>query len=288
MFRGFFAAALVTALAQTASAALFAGNATNYVQGTIYSDNMGTINTYDMGFNDPTVVGDPTAGPFAGLTDFDFPPVEVISPFDPPSDGDQAVAIGIGGHITLTFPQPINVIPGGMIGVFTTSGIGDSSYPNGVAGSTAANFEQQSAIVKVSLNGQKWYSLGLINFNNPENYFTNADSPYETSFPDNAHMADFGQPFNGTLSDFNGLDYADMLTLLDGSAGGTWLDLSSTGLSQVQYIQFCEPADDVAMTSFVGISAISAADASLPEPASLFLMLIPGALLLRRRVARSI
>jgi hypothetical protein len=288
MFRFLLAAVVLTAISQSARAALFAGNASNYTQGTVYYDDSGNINTFDMSFNDPTVVGDPTSSPLSGLTDFDFPPVGIISPFEPPSDSDQAVTVGYGGTITLMFPQPINVVPGGTIGVFTTTGLVDTDYNSGLAGSTASTFEDQSAIVQVSLDGKKWYSLGMQVFSNPENYFTNATDPYGTSIPDNAQVADFGQPFYGTLSSFDGLDYAQILSLFNGSAGGTWLDLTGISLTQVQYIQFSEPEGVVPMTSFVGISAIAASDQSVPEPTSAAALLVLAGLMLRRRAARSI
>jgi hypothetical protein len=294
MFRGFFAAVILAGIGRCAAGAMFAGYSSNYVQGTIYLDNMGDVNNYDMSFNDPTVIGDPTAGPLAGLTDFDFPPVEVSSPFNPPSDMDQAVTIGLGGQITVAFPQPINIVAGGTIGVFTTVGVGDVDYPNGVAGNPAGTLDEQSAIVKVSLNGQNWVSLGLANFDNAENYFTNATSPYQLYIPPDAQVADFGKPFYGNVFSFDGRDYAQMLALLNGSAGGTWLDLSWTGLSQVQYIQFSEPNCQVPETSFLALSAVSAADASVPdlvgaisvpEPASSAAVLILAGLTLRRRRA---
>jgi hypothetical protein len=47
------------------------------------------------------------------------------------------------------------------------------------------------------------------------------------------------------LSDFNGLTYPQMLTLLNGSAGGTWFDLTNVPLPGVRFVEFSvDPADD--------------------------------------------
>jgi hypothetical protein len=59
--------------------------------------------------------------------------------------------------------------------------------------------------------------------------------------------ANLGQPFLGSLSSFNGLDWQQTLAVLNGSAGGTWLDLSGVKtangqpITGVNYIKFSVP-----------------------------------------------
>jgi hypothetical protein len=280
------AAALGAAqIVQAAHAAVFATYSSgSYTQGTIYSDTMGDIDTDDMAFNDPTVVGDPTTSPTAGITDLDYGAPGIICPFNPPADTDQLVTVGSGGTITLQFPKPINVLSSApTVGVFTAAGLIDNDYPNGQATDPATLFSNpESAVVSVSANGSTWVSLGVQNFNIPENFFTNATSPYQVTAPSPADVADFGQPFTQTLDSFDGKTYSGILTKLNGSAGGTWLDLSGTGLSEINYIQFTEPTDQVPVTSFIAIDAVSANDASVPEPASSVAFLALGGLCLRR------
>jgi hypothetical protein len=276
-------AAAALGAAQSVRAAVFAPYLSgSYTQGTIYNSD-GSVDSYDMGFNNPVVVGDPTSGPTAGLTDLDFGFPEIISPFDPPADADQIVTVGYGGQITLKFPQSIkaqNSAP--TLGVFTAVGLIDSQYPDGVATDPAQVFGTESAFVSVSADGHTWVSLGLQNLNNPQNYYTNATSPYQLPAPSPADIADFGQPFTGSLSSFDGEGFSQILTTLNGSAGGTWLDLSGTGLSQINYIQFSEPTGQVPDTSFVALEAVSANDASVPEPGSAIALLALSGLCFRR------
>src|SRR5208282_788494 len=109
--------------------------------------------------------------------------------------------------------------------------------------------------------------LGLQNLNIPENYYTNAGNPYQFPAPSPTDLANFGQPFTGTLDSFDGESFSQILTTLNGSAGGTWLDLSNTGLNEINFIQFSEPLNQTPDTSFLALEAVSANDASVPEPA---------------------
>ena len=259
--RRFYAAGFIPlAACQAVHAALFAQYLPgSYTQGTIYTDTTGDIDSYDMSFNNPSVVGDPTAAANAGLTDIDFGFPEIITPFNPPADADQLVTIGSGGSITLQFPQPINVAASApTVGVFTGIGFFDSQYPNGVNYSPTQTFDTQSAVVSVSADDKNWVSLGFQNFTVPENFYANAANPYQFPAPSPAQLADFGQPFTGLTNSFDGENFSQILAKLNGSAGGTWLNLAGSGLSQINYIQFSEPAGQVPVTSFVAINAISA------------------------------
>ena len=69
---------------------------------------------------------------------------------------------------------------------------------------------------------------------------------------------------------FSGKPYLEAVELLQGSAGGTWLDVSSTGLDRVGYIRFSVP---VGQGSVFKLDAVSIADAAVgtavPESATL-------------------
>jgi hypothetical protein len=88
-------------------------------------------------------------------------------------------------------------------------------------------------------------------------------------------VADFSKPFTGTLSSLNGLTYPQIVGLLDGSAGGTWLDVSGAGLSSVAYVRFDVPAVE-------GQRLVLDAVTAVPEPA-LGLSILPAIALLSRR-----
>ncbi len=172
----------------------------------------------------------------------------VVSPFNPPFLPNEIVSVGETGQITLRLSNYAIPQPSGPpeIGVFESVGIADEDYPNGKAGSPAFAFGPDSAVVEVSPDGTSWISLGKLFFNIPANGYTDLSDPF--SGVPGSTPSDFQQPFVGSLSDFNGLSYShptnfDMLDLLAGSGGGTWIDISSTGLAKVGYIRFSVPDD---------------------------------------------
>jgi hypothetical protein len=156
-------------------------------------------------------------------------------------------------------------------------GLVDTSWPSGVAGQPATPYTAvRQASISVSDDGNSWASLGLITFDLPTNYYSEGlnDPGYATIV--GTKVADFSKPFLGTLSDFDGKDWPHVLDLLDGSAGGTWLDLSGTGLSQVDYVKFdVEAGQQMYVDSVVGVA--------VPEPGVALILLGAGLLGLRQR-----
>jgi MYXO-CTERM domain-containing protein len=132
--------------------------------------------------------------------------------------------------------------------------------------------------------------------NMPANYYANATS-YNVAPPDPAVLADFGQPFTpaGGLSAFDGKNFADVLAVLGGSGGGTWVDLSVTGLTQVGYVRFSVADDGDALTGLnFELDAVSVANgkvgapvaggaAPVAEPAGLAALALVGLTVRRRR-----
>ncbi|HEY1683822.1 MAG TPA: hypothetical protein VGG19_03590 [Tepidisphaeraceae bacterium] len=196
-----------------------------------------------------------------------------VTPFNAQYNPAYITAIGgTGGYIELHMSQPIST-SGYTLGVHTGSGLEDSSYPDGVNSSSAETYTNiRSATVLVSEDGNTWISLGSVDFNNPTNIYTDISGPDATSA--GTQEANFGQPFLGNLSDFDGQDFTGTLSVLNGSAGGTWLNLSSTGLSQVDYVAFeTDDSQTMYIDSVVGVA--------VPEPTALGLLVLP--LILRRR-----
>lgn len=265
----------LAASAKSASAdTVFASQAVSYASGANYATSYFTGDGYTTS---AAALGVPT-----GVTGYDgFWGTSVVSVFSPPSDTNQIVSIGEGGHLTVRFPQVVYVKPGlAEIGVFANAGLVDSSYPSGVCASPAQTFSDNFAQIDVSANGLDWVGLGTLNLNMPTNFYLNA-GPYDADAPASPQVADFGKPFSGGLSSFGGKTYPQILTLLDGSAGGNWLDLSSTGLSQVEYVRFSMPAGGINGYTYACVDAISVADAALapvPEPTTLALLAIGGGL----------
>ncbi|MEX2168997.1 MAG: hypothetical protein WD851_06785 [Pirellulales bacterium] len=234
-----------------------------------------SVDSYDAGATPaagfttaPAALGEPTR--FTGVGAFPG----AVTLFNPPYLNSEIVSIGEGGQLTLRLSH--YVLPqaaGPHLGVFTNAGFIETDFPSGRAGDPVGTFGVDSAVVEVSENGLEWESLGLRTFDIPTNGYTDLTSPFSDT-PGDA-PTDFWKPFGGTLSQFNGTRYAsDMLRLLAGSGGGTWLDLSNTGLAQVGYVRFSvlDDGDDNTGLNFeldgVSISRVAMGTA-VPEPGTL-------------------
>jgi hypothetical protein len=266
---------------------IFADRAAAQYAAAVASYNAGT--TPAAGFTAPaTALGSPERLTGEGS----FP--SVVSPFSPPFLASEIVSVGEGGHITLRLSHyAIPQATGPEIGVFENIGLIDTSFPNGVAGSPAATFGIDSALVDVSANGTTWVSLGNIAFDIPANGYTDVTDPFAGAA--GSVPSDFQKPFTGDLNSFSSLRYSDaagpdMLDLLSGSGGGKWLDISGAGLAQVGFIRF-SVADDLSATSrlnfeldAVSISHAAMGAAVVPEPHVFILISISvGTVLFRRR-----
>ncbi len=200
-----------------------------------------------------------------------------LTPFNPPFQTTDIVVIGTGGQLTLQLSAPVPVKPGPSIGVFVNNGI-ISSVGTGLAGNPVMFLSPTpQAMVSVSADNKTWAQVNAapIVFDIPTNVYTDTTIS-EWAAPLGTKVADFSKPFTGPLSDFNGLTYPQIVTLLNGSAGGKWLDLSGTGLSEVNYIRFDVPTG---ANYRMAVDAVTA----VPEPAGLSLIMLGAGLLLRRR-----
>lgn len=266
-------AVLALSAASVASAAQFAAAVVSYAPG----------GAAGGGYDTPSAaLGSPD-----GLTGEGFGFPNVLSPFSPAFESDELVQIGEGGQLTLRLSNFALPTAGLELGIFSNVGIADEDYPNGKAGTPPFTFGGGSAVVDVSADGVTWVSLGSALFNIPANYYLDR-GPFDTTA--GSSVADFGKPFAGTLSDFSGLDYPQILGLLDGSAGGTWLDISGSGLPEVGYVRFSIPDDGNAGTHLsLSLDAVSLATSALgnpvPEP-STWLLLASGSAFLAAAMRR--
>ena len=217
----------------------------------------------------------------------------ILSPFNPHYEDDQIVQFGEGGSITLQLAHFAVTTSGTPeIGIFTNAGISDTSWPAGIAGSDlelpGATFGIDSAILDVSADGSSWINLGLIRFDQPSSAFSNTSSPYQSD-PTGLTPANFGIPHGNALADYSGKDWDTIQGLLGNSAGGTWIDLDSTGLAQVGWIRLSLANDGNADTllnfELDGVSVASAAvgGSVIPEPSVFALLCTLIGLLARRQ-----
>lgn len=277
-------AAIMAALPSLSWAGSYAAGVVSYTPGTAAAS-----------FQTPTAAlsaPDGISGENPSATNyFGFP--NVLSPFSPAYQGDEVVQIGEGGQITLRLANYVNVGAGKRLGVMTNTGLIDSSPTfTGGNGPVAATFGGGTARVKVSSDNQTWVDLGTVTFDIPNLFYVNAGA-YDSAAPASPQLTDFGKPFDGSLASFNGKDFAgtvDAFKVAAGgySGGGTWLDLSGTGLSQVGFVQFIEEDDGNALTdNHLAIDALSIANGAVgaptPEPSGLLCLLGAGLILRRRR-----
>jgi hypothetical protein len=244
----------------------------------------------------PAVVSPGTA--FAG----------VHSPFNAAFAEEDLVVFGRGGSITLQLATPVAVGAGPEVGVFTSAGLPDQDFPNGLAADPARTFAfeeygaERTAVVEVAQTPGNFVSVGRVTFDIPTNYYANATSPYQFPPPDPAVVADFGTPYTGGLAAFSGKTYAQIREILDGSAGGTWVDVrAGAGVSQVNFVRFSDPLwrlpdGTLAETRTSGFdpSFVKPADlfvdavSGVPEPARGVVVALAGAGLLGRRRRRTV
>jgi hypothetical protein len=228
-----------------------------------------------------TLVGTPDAGrpnasaavgPIEGDTSFGG-----LNPFNPAFDDSQIVILDPASSLTLHLSGEVPA-NGRNLGVFANVGIVDSSQDgSGLAGSPPSIFSQDlngnnafpQAVVSVSRDGVNYATLNQgqpIAFTNPANYYL--DSNLSNDFqPLGTVAANPYKPFLGTLDTLSGQSYPQMKTTLNGSAGGTWLDLSGTGLASINYVRFSVPADatyHMVLDAVTGMSAAKSVVAGQP------------------------
>lgn len=214
----------------------------------------------------------------------------ILSPFNSHYESTEMAGIGVGGSITFGFDSPLTIINGREFGIFTNSSLFDSDYPNGHSASPARTLDQdfyfarRSAKIEVASALNDFHDLGRFTLDLPTNYYANASSPYQFPVPASPVMADFGKPFEGDLADFDGDEFASVLSVLNDSAGGSWVDVpNNLGLDSIQYIRLSEPMwrlpdgslEESVLSSFgsptpagIFFIGLSANSASVPEPTS--------------------
>lgn len=171
----------------------------------------------------------------------------VVSPFSPPYGEDELVSIGEGGHLTLELAKPARNRASNAFGVdlilFGSGGFIDRSYPSGITLPSAAKLSDDALEVWVSSDGSHFEPLGEFrDARFPTLGFLDS-GPYDLvpgAVPTDAFL-----PVNPALvpSDFASKILGDIVGMYAGSAGGTPVDISASGLSTVRFVRF-SLADD--------------------------------------------
>jgi hypothetical protein len=243
----------------------------NYNAGAVVSGYDASGGTAALGL--PTAIVDDYGGP-------DYDQAEYLTPFDAAWTPDEKVGIGPGGSLTLQMSTPI-ATNGYTLGIHTGVGLEDTSYPSGQNSSPAGVYTNPiTADLSVSSNGTNWVDLGNVAFTEPTNYYSDISGPYSTT--PGSQVANFAKPFiqptDDPLGVFDGENFAQTIASLNGSAGGTWFDLSGTGLSSVDFVRFTVGDDqNMFVDAVTGIP--------LPEPSAMLGSLLAALMLRRRRRA---
>lgn len=233
-----------------------------------------------------------------------------IDPFFPPypqtaSGSYPAVltTVKAGGSLTLQFATPAIPGTGAYLGVYSSVGlinINDTAggQPQAATAGPITLSTPSEAIVSVSSNGTNFVPLNggnPITFDNPTNAFTTVDDTVVTSggytfvspqpaAPGVTPQYAAATPFLGNINDFAGQTESQILTLLDGTAGGTWIKLSGLpALGSIDYVRFTVPTGESAYIN--AVTLYGSPSIPVPEPSALFLGLIPvlGLLAWKRR-----
>jgi hypothetical protein len=245
-----------TTMSPVAARGAFATGVVNYTPGSLVSPSLN---------NPGSALGIPTSDTGFG----------VLTPFNPAFAASDIVEIGPGGSLVLQLGAPAPTGAGRTLGVHAAVGLVDTDFPNGNPGPTATLFTQpRSATVLVSDDNVRWHSLGAITFDLPTNFYSEGVTTPGFQDAPGTLVADFTKPFAHTLADFNGRNWSQILTLLDGSAGGTWLDLTGVPYPAVNYLRF-----DVTTGQRMILDAV----AVVPEPVGAAVVVGSIVPLLRRR-----
>jgi hypothetical protein len=251
------ALAVVALSAATAHASPWADKVMDYHPGTIRSDYQ---------------VGTASLGKTASSTGV------VVTPFNAPFSSNELTGIGPGGNLILRLGQTAATGHGYTLGVHAGVNLQLAPGTTAQAGNPASTFSVRRSDISVSYDNITWVPLqNDVVFNVPTNWYSEGVTAPVSQTTAGTKEADFTKPFTGALGDFNGLTYAQMLTLLDGSAGGKWFDLTNVNLPGVNYVQFTVDTNDVQMYVDMVVA--------VPEPAAVTTLLVGaiGIVLARRR-----
>jgi MYXO-CTERM domain-containing protein len=258
-FRGVAVAAVGGLLGSANPAsAEFASSVQSFSQGTVaFADGVSTYN------NPATALGQPNR--IAGAS-IGFP--GPVTAFNPPFEQTEMVSVGLGGQVTLELSTAVATNSGALqIGIFHSAGLNDPTF-SGQSENPARTFAgrefgaDRTAVVEVADALGNFHSLGRVLFTQPTQGYANQSDPY--AFPAPPAPSNFDQPFAGGLGSFDGLNQSQISTMLQSSAGGTWIAMTpavAAALDEIRFVRISDP-----MWQAIGSGALEATRTSAFDP----------------------
>jgi len=189
-----------------------------------------------------------------------------VTPFNTAWGTDEILSLGVGGHLTVQFDEPITNDPAHPYGVdlivFGNGAFSDARYPEGIVGGL---FEEGPFSVSVSADGVQFIPLAgtwkdaLF----PALGYLDLPGPYAQQR--GQVPSDFTRPVDPRLrlADFLGKSFAQVVALYGGSGGGIPLDIGPSGLHEVYYVRI-DVLPGATSPEFDALAAV-------PEPATALL-----------------
>ena len=186
------------------------------------------------GYNIPeSALGEPTRFTGEGI----WP--GVVSPFNAPWLADEIVSIGLGGSLTLAFDKPIIDDPLNPYGydflIFGNTGLIDAAWPAAIIGGV---FSDDGGIIEISEDGKTWITVteSLADGLWPTNGYIDSE-PYDGV--EGTMYTNFTLPIDPrlTLEDVMNLDCVELMEFYGNSGGGSGIDISGSGLSEVSCVR---------------------------------------------------
>ena len=185
---------------------------------------------------------------------------ETVTPFQPAFRADQVVSIGAGGWIELELGTPATDDPSHPLGIDLIV-FGNAFFADMVPGAGVPLYcAGEGGTIELSEDGQTWFTVPDATADGPLPTMGWIDAgPYDTlpgSLP-----ADVRRPVDPAIteSDLIGLDYADVVAVYGGSAGGVGVDLAWVGLQRARFVRISHPAGGIGSPEIDAVTVLATA-----------------------------
>ncbi|MEM6504143.1 MAG: hypothetical protein AAF711_01610 [Planctomycetota bacterium] len=222
--------------------------------------------SYSQGTNPAAGLTDPTSALSQPTRDTNLtsPTGGAVTPFQPAFGADEIVSIGAGGHLTVSFDEPVVDDADNPFGIDLLV-FGNAFYIyNAGSQSAAGGAFTEGGVIEVSANGTDFFTVsntaadGLF----PTNGYTDPSRDLTSLGPGGGVAVgttptDFTRPVDPARSVGAGDTLDDILAIYDGSGGGVGIDLAVVGLSEVSFVRISNPLGSSATPEIDGFADVA-------------------------------